>query len=61
MDGIDKTTMLPIFQDEAKSTAMIRHSIDVIKDAANHLNPHQIPVMACDQPLFAIAKQIQWN
>ena len=61
VDGIDKTSMLPIFQDEAKSTAMIRHSIDVIKDAAHHLNPHQIPVMACDQPLFAFAKQIQSN
>ena len=61
VDGIDKTAMLPIFQDEAKSTAMIRHSKDVIKNAVHHLNPHQFPVMACDQPLYAIAKQIQWN
>ena len=25
-----------------------------------YLNPGQTPVMACDQPLFDIAKQIQW-
>ena len=29
--------------------------------AGHHLNPHQIPIMACDQPLYAIEKQIQWN
>ena len=36
-------------------------SLDVITDAVHHLNTHQIPIMACDQPLYAIAKQIQWN
>jgi hypothetical protein len=59
--GVDKTAMLPIFQEEAKSAAMIRHSIDVISAAVHHLSPNQTPVIACDQPLYAIAKQIQWN
>lgn len=27
----------------------------------NYLNPSQIPVVAMDQPLYAVAKQIQWN
>lgn len=40
---------------------MIRHSMDVIKLAVNSLNPNQVPVIAMDQPLFAVAKQIQWN
>lgn len=26
-----------------------------------HINPEQVPVITLDQPLFAIAKQIQWN
>ena len=26
-----------------------------------YLNPGQVPVTACDQPLFAIAKFVQWN
>jgi hypothetical protein len=59
--GVDKTAMLPIFQEEAKSTAMIRHSIDVISAAVHHLSPNQIPVITCDQPLYATAKQITWN
>lgn len=60
-NGTDKTAMLPIFQDEAKSVAMIKHSMDIIRAAIHHLNPGQTPVMACDQPLYALAKQIQWN
>ena len=35
--------------------------MDIIKLSANHLNPGQVPVIALDQPLFAIAKEIQWN
>ena len=35
--------------------------MDVIKRAVEHLNPGQVPVLTVDQPLFAIAKIIQWN
>lgn len=35
--------------------------MDVIRNAINHLHPQQIPVIAFDQPLFALAKQIQWK
>ena len=27
----------------------------------SHLNPGQVPVIAADQPLFAMAKQVQWH
>ncbi|KAJ8385807.1 hypothetical protein AAFF_G00181630 [Aldrovandia affinis] len=40
---------------------MIRHSMDVVKNAVEHLNPGQTPVVTFDQPLFALAKQIQWK
>lgn len=55
------TLLLPLFPDEAKSVAMICHSMDVIKKATEYLNPAQVPVIAVDQPLFTVAKQIQWN
>ena len=55
------TSLLPLFPDDSKSVAMIRHSMDVIKRAVEHLNPGQVPVLTVDQPLFAIAKIIQWN
>ena len=40
---------------------MIRHSMDVVRRAVQHVNPGQIPVVAADQPLFALAKQVQWT
>lgn len=40
---------------------MIRHAIDVVGQAVRFLNPGQVPILACDQPLYAIAKKIQWN
>ena len=50
-----------MFRDTAHSIAMIRHSMDIIKKSVNNLNPGQIPVFTVDQPLYAIAKRIQWN
>ena len=35
--------------------------MNVIKSAIQYISPRQIPVITLDQPLFAIAKQIQWN
>lgn len=40
---------------------MIRHLMDVIKKTTEYLNPGQAPVIAVDQPLSTVAKQIQWN
>ena len=57
----DKKALLPLFNEEAHSPAMIKHSIDVIRKAVEFLNPGQTTVVAFDQPLFAIAKQIQWQ
>ena len=34
--------------------------MNVVKKAVTVVNPAQVPVIACDQPLFKIAKQIQW-
>ena len=54
-------SLLPMFYENAHSLAMIAHSMKVIKSAVEHINPSQIPVIAEDQPLFALAKQIQWT
>ena len=41
---------------------MICHAVDVTdQKAVNFLNQGQVPVLAGDQPLYAIAKKIQWN
>ncbi|KAL9953155.1 hypothetical protein ACROYT_G040525 [Oculina patagonica] len=55
------TSLLPLFEDNAYSKAMIQHSMKLVKEAIAYLNPGQTPVIGMDQPLFALAKQIQWE
>ena len=55
------TQLLPIFQEKAATAAMIKHGMDVLREATQFLNPGQIPVVALDAPLYALAKYIQWN
>ena len=40
---------------------MITHAMNVIEDGIKHLNANQSHVIAMDQPLFALAKQMQWT
>jgi hypothetical protein len=40
---------------------MVKHGMDVLREAINFLNPNQVPVITLDQPLFAIAKMVQWK
>ena len=54
-------SLLPMFYENAHSIAMILHAMNMIKAVVNHLNPGQTPVIALDQPLFALGKLIQWN
>ena len=56
-----KIALLPLFHENANSVAMIKHAITIIKETTEHLNPGQIPVVVMDQPLFSLAKQIQWT
>ena len=39
---------------------MIKHSMD-LRHAVNIVNHEQTPVIACDQLLYEIAKDIQWT
>ena len=57
----DISCLLPLFQEEAKSVAMILHAKNTVKSSVAFLNPGQTPVIICDQPLYAIAKKIQWQ
>ena len=59
--SLTKKSLLPLFYDQAHSVAMILHSMNVVKKAVDVLNRGQVPIITVDQPLFTIAKQIQWN
>ena len=56
-----QSSLLPLFAECAHSLAMIKHAITVVMKAVEHLNPGQTAVIAFDQPLFALAKEIQWR
>ncbi|KAK3870056.1 hypothetical protein Pcinc_024673 [Petrolisthes cinctipes] len=49
------------FYEKSATPAIIKHGMDVLRQAVEFLNPGQIPVTTFDQPLFALAKCIQWK
>ena len=53
--------LLPLFLEKADSPAMVEHGLDLVKKITDFLNPGQIPVLACDCPIFILCKKIQWN
>ena len=53
--------MLPLFYETCATPATIKHGMDVVKKATNLHKPGQIPVITFDQPLFALAKLVQWH
>lgn len=55
------TKLLPLFYEKAATAAMIKHGMNVVRWATNFLNPGQIPLIALDAPLYALAKFVQWN
>ena len=55
------SSILPLFRHNANSAAMIKHAMLVVRDAVHLISPDQIPVVTFDQPLYALAKQIQWH
>ena len=55
------TGLLPLFRDNAHSLAMVKHGMNVIHQATEHVSPAQVPVIAMDQPLYAIGEKIQWS
>lgn len=54
-------SLLPLFLEQAHSVAAIKHVMVKIRQTVEFLNPGQIPVIPAYQPLYALAKQIQWQ
>jgi hypothetical protein len=52
---------ITIIPEQAHSVSMIRHTMDVVHTATNKLNSGQVPVVAFDQPLYALATLTHWN
>ena len=52
--------MLLVFREHANTSVIIHPAMLLIQKQAEYLNPGQSPFMTPDQPLFALAKEIQW-
>ena len=55
------SALMPLFRDNAHSVSMVKHGMDIIMKAIQLVNPGQNSVLTLDQPLYAIAKEIQWS
>ena len=55
------TCLMPLFRESAHTAAMIHHAMMLIKEHTSFLNEGQIPVITVDQPLYALAKFLQWT
>lgn len=58
---ISINALLPLFNEKSTSPGMVRHVMDLIGAITLYLNKDQIPVVCGDQPLFTMAKIVQWN
>ena len=55
------TALLPLFMEKADSPAMVKHGMTIVQNVTAFLNPGQIPVIACDCPIFSMCKYTQWT
>ncbi|CAB4041829.1 Hypothetical predicted protein [Paramuricea clavata] len=54
------STLLPLLNESVNSTAMLRHTMGVVKQILLKINPQQPIVLTADQPVYAFGKQVQW-
>ena len=55
------TSLLPLLRDQAYSVATVKHVMDKLREIVALLNPGQMPLIAADQPIYVVAKQVQWH
>ena len=53
--------MLLLIKESTNSPAIVYHCLYLISKLTLKLNPNQIPIVTADQPVYVIAKQLQWN
>ena len=52
--------LMPLLLENVHATALLSRVMNLVKEAVAHLIPNQTPVPTMDQPVSAIAKEIQW-
>ena len=53
--------ILPIIPKKVHTLATQYHCMKIIKRTVSFLNPGQTSIDTCDQPVYALTKEIQWR
>ena len=53
--------MLPLFTESPFNLAMVWLELKVTRQVIDHINPGQTPVFGANQPIFTLAKKLQWK
>lgn len=56
----DASALMRLLNESINSSAMVAHYFKKISKVVKELNPQEPPVITADQPVYAIAKQLQW-
>ena len=57
----EKETILPLIREKVNSLNCQYHCMNIIMDTIGEINPSQTSVDVCDQPIYALTKQLQWR
>ena len=55
------TYILPLIDKPVHTLKAQHHCMSIIADTIKKINPDQIPIDTCDQPVFALTKGVQWR
>jgi len=55
------SALMPLPRYNSNTASMMKHTLLVIPKAVSFLHANQVPVVLYDQPLYALAKQVQWH
>ena len=55
------SALMPLLHYSSNTASMMKHTLQVIQKAVSYLHANQVPVIFYDQPLYALAKQVQWH
>ena len=56
-----RSHMLPLYTESSNSPITVWHAMKMLRLAINQINPGQTPVVEADQPLYTLAKKLQWK
>ena len=54
-------SILPLIKEPIHTLKAQYHCVNITKITISNINPGQIPADTCDQPVYAITKEIQWR